>query len=484
MMTGASAPATDPPESGTTARPRKRAVVVIHGIGNQSPMATLRQFVESVWTTCTGLVRHLPPRTWSKRDLMSNNYELHRITTNEDTSGRRTDFFEFYWADQMEDTQLADVIWWLQRLFVRRPARVPPAVREAWLAGIVALVLFAAAVVVFAWLALDLLHIVPSSTSDAFWLLVGLSAIALGFWFIRHVVLIQVVGDAARYLTASPPNIAARSRIRTSGITLLEALHRDTDYDRIIFVCHSLGTVIGYDVLNFYWSTINGEVRHDPADSALLAIERATRDLRAAPDDADALLRFREAQRQYATAVRADSNDKWKVTDFVTLGSPLTHAHLLLVDDRDKLLDSDRSAIEAGWLSEWRRRLDPTTRNVAELLSARMAQREFPTCPPLSDSGDRFTYRPTTNFFVVPHHAAVFAPVRWTNIYAPCRHVLWGDVIGGPVARLFGPGVKDVPLDGGLGSKFFAHTHYWDQGLGDDEHLDALRNAINLLDEY
>ena len=41
----------------------KRAVVVIHGIGNQSPMATLRELVESVWTRCPDLVKVPPPLT-------------------------------------------------------------------------------------------------------------------------------------------------------------------------------------------------------------------------------------------------------------------------------------------------------------------------------------------------------------------------------------------------------------------------------------
>ncbi|MEI9901517.1 MAG: hypothetical protein WDN31_16830 [Hyphomicrobium sp.] len=69
--------------------------------------------------------------------------------------------------------------------------------------------------------------------------------------------------------------------------------------------------------------------------------------------------------------------------------------------------------------------------------------------------------------------------MRWTNIFAPCRHVLWGDVIGGPVAPIFGPGVRDVALTGEVGRMMLAHTHYWDEGIGDDDHLAAIRSALN-----
>ena len=72
--------------------------------------------------------------------------------------------------------------------------------------------------------------------------------------------------------------------------------------------------------------------------------------------------------------------------------------------------------------------------------------------------------------------------MRWTNIYAPRKCVLWGDVIGGPLAPLFGPGVKDVPWQAAGAKQFVAHTHYWDVPGEDSEHLDLLRQAVNLLD--
>jgi hypothetical protein len=493
METGSQADQGDRTSAAPSPTHAKRAVVVIHGIGNQSPMTTLRGFVEAVWTSASGLARGgEKPRTWAKRDPMSGNYELRRITTNYDTGNRRTDFFEFYWAHMMEDTRLSSVLWWVQRLLMRRPNRVPPAVREAWIAGIVAVLAAFALLIVFGLLCLAALR------ADSFWCavawLAGAAAIAIVLWILRHRVLVEVVGDAARYLTADPQNIAARSRIRNAGIKLLAELHDNPDYDRIVLVCHSLGTVIGYDLLNFYWSTVNEYFRHEKGKCpALTQLEERIGELREAPDDPARLENFRQAQRDYskivcATIVEEEGKQKtkWKVTDFVTLGSPLTHAHFLMVDDASRLLPSDKDIVETEglWTTAWQVRLDDVTREVAAVFSARAAQRDFPLCPPLNEAGNAFTYG---DHVAVPHHAAVFGPVRWTNLYAPCVRVIWGDVIGGKLRPIFGPGVKDVPLTGAVGRRRFAHTHYWDlakdgASSADVEHIEALRAALNLLD--
>src|SRR5690606_29229619 len=58
---------------------------------------------------------------------------------------------------------------------------------------------------------------------------------------------------AERYLTPDPGNIAARTAIRTEGLTLLRRLHEVGIYDRVAVVGHSLGSVIGYDVLRLFW---------------------------------------------------------------------------------------------------------------------------------------------------------------------------------------------------------------------------------------
>jgi len=81
------------------------------------------------------------------------------------------------------------------------------------------------------------------------------------------------------------------------------------------------------------------------------------------------------------------------------------------------------------------------------------------------------------------HHAAPFAPVRWTNIYDPATLVFFGDVIGGPLRPIFGPAIIDVDLKalrGGHQSWTFTHTKYWT--LDEASRINACRDAVNLLD--
>src|SRR6476469_2493880 len=104
----------DPIASHATPKaPRKlsQAVVIVHVMGEQRPMDTLRGFVQAVWS-------HDPARapfyahvadpvdpagakinqSWITPDSRTNSYELRRITTPYDVDGRRTDFYELYWA--------------------------------------------------------------------------------------------------------------------------------------------------------------------------------------------------------------------------------------------------------------------------------------------------------------------------------------------------------------------------------------------------
>ena len=470
--------------TGDGAQPKKRAVVMIHGMGDQSPMETLRSFVAAVWTSVPALGGTGKALTWSLRDRMSDNLELWRIATNADTTGVRTDFFEFYWADMMEDTRLSGVLAWFKRLFFRKASRVPPAVAAPWRFGLAGIVLAALVLMFLGWLGLDTITVADASSLWAMLPLAGVTAIVVIVWYLRRFVLIAVVGDAVRYLTAAPSNIGARTRIRLAGLKLLENLHANPQYDRIVIVTHSLGSVVGYDLVNFLWSQVNKDIHHPTSRKSrvLTAVETAGQDVLA--NGAAALPAFRKAQRDYFNEVRRLSRGAWKISDFVTLGSPLAHAHFLMVDDGLKLLDSERDAIAADWLQKWWKRLDERTKTVAALFRARAAQRELTLCPPITEKGNAFTYEPRPgSAFVVPHHAAPFAAVRWTNIYAPRKAILWGDVVGGEVAPLFGAGVKDVALEGAVAGDFIAHTHYWDVDRADDVHLKALRAAVNLLDE-
>ena len=83
-------------------RQKKVAVVVIHGMGEQRPMDTLRGFVQAVWLNDPELVDVRTNQIYSKPDKITGNFELRRITTRHPKGGgHRVDFFEFYWAHLM-----------------------------------------------------------------------------------------------------------------------------------------------------------------------------------------------------------------------------------------------------------------------------------------------------------------------------------------------------------------------------------------------
>jgi hypothetical protein len=105
-----------------------QAVVVIHGMGEQRPMDTLRGFVREVWSTDLSLTdpwpgkRTIDPdtgkpinRSWIVPDQRTGSHELRRITTPYMTGEtRRTDFYEIYWADLLRETPLKRLIGWMK----------------------------------------------------------------------------------------------------------------------------------------------------------------------------------------------------------------------------------------------------------------------------------------------------------------------------------------------------------------------------------
>src|SRR4029077_19376762 len=68
------------------------------------------------------------------------------------------------------------------------------------------------------------------------------------------------LGDAARYFRASPGNVLVRREIRRQAVEMLDTLHKWGTYDRIVVVAHSLGTVVGYDMLRAYFSRVNNRL--------------------------------------------------------------------------------------------------------------------------------------------------------------------------------------------------------------------------------
>jgi hypothetical protein len=412
-------------------------------------MDSLRSFVNTVWITDAGVQReHGDDRAgvWSKPYELAEDFELRRLTTAENRAGLRTDFFEFYWAHLMQGTQIGHVVAWAKTLLFRSPLTVPRHLRLAY-ATLVALVVLG---LVMAYQAAAAK--VAGEVGLPVWvnLLVSVAVVPVVLG-----ILINTVGDAARYLHVAPTNVQRRHEIRAAGVKVLKSLH-EKGYERIIIVGHSLGSVIGYDILYHAWSSYNTDppTAGQPAYAELGALEAlaaAVKDgARANPVD------IQRTQRLYFNELKSNGA-RWRVSDFVTLGSPLAHAELLLAKN-------------------------------ADALAPKFENREFPRCLPVLEErrhqGQRlrvFSY-PATAAARVPHHAAVFAPVRWTNLYFPNRLLLWGDLIGGGLQRVFGGGVRDVAVHTRLRGGLFSHTLYWKLAKGKNQHVVELRDALDLLD--
>ena len=410
------------------AQPRQ-ALILIHGIGEQRPMDTLRGFVDAVLDQGPS-TSQADAKYYSKPDLLADNLELRRLVS---AGGRddRTDFYEFYWANLMPTAAWGRLASWYWVLMRRRPTNVPAQIMPIYL---ISWTLFLIVMGFGTYEAVRFLlgHPVASDPLGKMpWLLI----LAGG---LLSTTIRSYVGDAAVYLSPRPENIEARQKIRSAGLMLLDKVVGSGRYDRVIVVGHSLGSVIGYDMLTFAWQRHIDELRDRNSAEWLKGQfpNRATRALRDAESAAKTIRDTHDPTPEQMSAMAADwrrasravddeqraNGDGWTVTDFVTLGNPLTHGALLLADDR---LDFERRARE----------------------------RELPHCPPIRELSGKFSFehrgvddqgRPQRA--IVPNSAAVFAVTGWTNLFFPCRYVLYGDLVGGPVAPLFWPGVRDVPV--------------------------------------
>jgi hypothetical protein len=282
------------------------------------------------------------------------------------------------------------------------------------------------------------------------------------------------LGDAARYFRNSPGNVAVRREIRKQAVDTLDALHASGKYDRIVVVAHSLGTVVAYDMLRAYFSRICNNLP-DPAtlgqvvqnvDGMVIGPAGSPALKPALRNDARQIIRNIAASPQTAPqpgGVQPQAT-KWLVTDFVTLGSPLTHApYLMCVGNTYDSLQKD--------------------------FDRRVREREFPTCPParLPPDGLLLFTNPKTGGKEF-HHGAIFGLTRWSNLYFRLDQLFWGDAIGGPLASLFGRHIEDVEVSTYTPPKpaFFTHTAYWSlawPGARQAAQIQALQAAINLQDQ-
>lgn len=454
-----------------------QAVVIIHGMGEQRPMDTLRGFVRAVWSTDLGLTDPWPGkrttdpetgrqinRSWIVPDRRTGSHELRRITTPGMKDGeRRTDFYEIYWADLIREAPLRRLIDWLKSLLLRPWSQVPAD---------------AVGLYVMAWVVLAI-GVLPTL---AMWIMGAFGGHFLGLpnwvwavaaWLVSFAVssyLLPYLGDVAHYVQATPDTVSKRAAVRQRGFELLGELNEDPTYDRIVLVGHSLGSVIAYDLLQILWAEFGPSHRNPRGDKAVVdalkaiggyALPLGKTGVAGTPIAGDAArTAYRKLQWNLYKLLRvaADADEKpWKFSDFITLGSPLTHAEFLIARNE-------------------------------QALGRAFEERLFSSCPPISDKEQEATiiYKADRKWHA--HHASVFAATRWTNIY-DLGNLWWsGDPFSGEVGGIFGAGIRDVQVTLtsaflGLRSRAFTHTFYWtdlENGAEAPPHIAALRDAVDL----
>lgn len=392
----------------------RQAVVIIHGIGEQKPMSTLRGFVSTMTNSITENKNAI--KFFSKPDTLSNSFELRRLTTPPKGSRLKTDFFEYYWAYNLRDTKVMQVLKWVTGILLRWPWKLPK--RIVGFQIFIWLLIIACALIFIKGQAMW-----SKPSFDSFWFGIGLSV----FTSLITYLVVGYLGDAARYTSANPENIAERQKIRQDGIQLLRSLHQSKKYKKIIIIGHSLGSIIGYDIIRNLWSEFNIKYQD-------------TLDIHSIPNfenDYTSPIKFeidayQTAQGKLLKQQNADGNN-WLITDFITLGSPLTYSAFLMAKNKEEL-------------------------------KLRIGERELPSSPPVSEDltdGKRFSYTPDKDEpNRVLHHAASFACTKWTNIYYR------NDLVGGELKECYGLGIRDIPIS--INNNFFleyipflSHTHYW-----------------------
>ena len=539
----------------------KQAIVVVHGMGEQRPMGLMRRIVETLWTSDKSVLppgdRHATPegnKSWIVPDCKTGSHDLQRITTPTAIDGKRTDFFEFYYADILDDSKLSNLWRWLLRIVMVRPEFV--SVRMVWpwsalcfLIVLIGLVTFGVVLLAVGtifelqWWQVDggsarldvyevtflgilnlglmvwLGHSIPKIRWILRWpaylvilvlvyyTLFGIGGVEVRTAVVGGTILISLLtaafflpylGDVAGYLGAHPDTVRRRHDVRERGLSLLRDLHKDPTYDRIVIVAHSLGSVVAYDILHLMWEELGPTNENPPSDrvrQALYEHDLFVRNHRSRFWNALTVEAYQAVQTKVAEAIRrtgsvADKHGKitgayWKITDFVTFGSPLSHAQFLIargVENFEKLKEERLLPVAP-----------PRTYNEDYGVLYTPDKLEFSEQTaglPIPESPAEWALKAQRAY---AHHGAVFSTVKWTNMYDE-HHPLFfwqGDVLGGPVSGIehFGRGIREHNVKISY-SKFrfknlrlITHTLYWTNTLqnGISPHIQKFREAVRLV---
>src|SRR5262249_44949520 len=213
-MSDSGSPHAAQPASAGTTHPDMQAVVVIHGMGEQRPMDTIKAFVKAVWETDTVITANdlpHPSQVWSKPDVRTGSLELRRITTRESIPSAsfprrvRTVFDDLYWADLTAGSSGHQFTGWVCGLLFRPLSRVPRDVRLAWVALWIA-TLAVVALAVLAALPADVWRKIGAGWLAQWHWLLALVAAMLGMRL--HKIATATFGRVVRYTKAAPDTIA------------------------------------------------------------------------------------------------------------------------------------------------------------------------------------------------------------------------------------------------------------------------------------
>lgn len=466
----------DPTEStASTPQPRiRQAVVIVHGMGSQRPVDTLTGFVDTVIPELGGQRIY-----YSRPAQITGSYEARRFiapqTRGAQPAQRHVELFEYHWSYMMTGNRFGDVVSTTLRLLIRRPGTVPDGLLGIWccihLIGFVVAALAVAAGVL---------------ASRGVWPLAGwlggIAAAVIGIvaaiLFVLRGVISATFVDVVRYLDTSPRSYAARRAIRGGLVDLLHELH-SSEYDRIVVVAHSLGGYISYDALSSLWAdthethagkpaqptsrAVGLDGLHDAEATAASLFEEAkkSRDLDTSetsdplctePDCREEpageahrklVKAYQSAQYELWKGLRAQGNP-WRVTDFITVGTPMYFADILLT--RPSLCATVRALLSKGF----------TAGTARHLFDSMVRRGQLVTCPPRSETWtveSTSTADPRYGWDNGPREVlgsqSLFAVTRWTNLWFPTRRGrLAGDWFGGRLSPLYGPGVRDIRVCG------------------------------------
>jgi hypothetical protein len=390
----------------------KTAIVVIHGMGNQYPMETITKFAENFFTK----------KIYSAPERVSGSLD-HRKLIGYDGKNYRYDCFEFYWAHLVEEPKMAETLSWIFNLLYFKKSSERFKLYKLFLQVFLPIVILSLLYGIY-WYYENYINGF-SSKSALFQLEIIFSPIVF-YYLLKNIigVLSKSFGDVIRYTVPHPKNIGIRHKISQSAVTFLMNLHRDdSKYDKIVIIGHSLGSIIAYEMIVNTFGTLNKSFDKKSG---------VTR------SEADNINQMDDPERRKAGL---GPEFEWKVSDFITCGSPLCHAKMLMVENKDAF-------------------------------NKKVNKGEYPVCP--ANREDLFYPNKEDSNYFVPTHDSVFSFMKWTNIF------FTNDAVGGNLKNIFGGDITDRDLKPktytGIRN---SHSQYWNKEK-EPESFEIIKDTLKI----